>query len=71
MAAQKLGVEPARCLVVEDAEAGVIAARAAGMRVVAVGSAANSPQADFSADDLSEVTVSDLADYFIWEPIKG
>ncbi len=71
LAAQKLGVEPARCLVVEDAEAGVIAARAAGMRVVAVGSAANSPQADFSADDLSEVTVSDLADYFIWEPIKG
>lgn len=71
LAAQKLVVEPARCLVVEDALSGVAAARAAGMRVVAVGSAANSPQADFSADDLSEVTVSDLADYFIWEPIKG
>lgn len=71
LAAQKLVVEPARCLVVEDALSGVAAARAAGMRVAAVGSAANSPQADFSADDLSEVTVSDLADYFIWEPIKG
>ena len=36
-AARRLGVPPARCLVVEDAGAGVAAGRAAGMSVVGVG----------------------------------
>ncbi len=38
LAAQRLGVLPERCIVVEDAPAGIQAGRAAGMRVVAVAS---------------------------------
>jgi len=36
LAARRLGVEPMRCLVIEDSPIGVSAGRAAGMRVVAV-----------------------------------
>ena len=36
LAARDLGVEPARCVVVEDSPAGIEAAHAAGMQVVAV-----------------------------------
>jgi len=36
LAAERLGVEPSACVVVEDAPAGVAAARAAGARVLAV-----------------------------------
>jgi HAD superfamily hydrolase (TIGR01509 family) len=36
LAAERLGVSPARCVVLEDAIAGVEAARAAGMAVIAV-----------------------------------
>ncbi|HEX2809183.1 MAG TPA: HAD-IA family hydrolase, partial [Kineosporiaceae bacterium] len=36
LAADRLGVDPARCLVVEDAPAGLTAARAAGCATLAV-----------------------------------
>ena len=35
-AASRIGVEPGRCLVFEDARAGIIAAQSAGMQVVVV-----------------------------------
>ena len=51
-AAEKLGVAPEYCLVVEDAAAGVEAARAAGMKCLAVGSAASHPSAHYHAAGL-------------------
>lgn len=50
LAARRLGVEPARCLVVEDSRNGVLAAKAAGMAVAAVPCPATSHE-DFSPAD--------------------
>jgi HAD superfamily hydrolase (TIGR01509 family) len=43
LAAESLGVAPARCLVVEDSETGVAAARAAGMAVIGFTGASHIP----------------------------
>jgi HAD superfamily hydrolase (TIGR01509 family) len=51
LAAQRLGVPPAACVALEDSPAGVQAARAAGMRCIAVPSPVTSGL-DFSAADL-------------------
>jgi len=61
LAAAKLEVRPERCVVVEDAPAGVSAARAAGMRVVAVATT-HSPvelqEADVRATGLTDIRIS-------------
>jgi beta-phosphoglucomutase len=44
LAAERLGVRPARCVVIEDAPAGVAAARAAGMACVGLLSTGRTPQ---------------------------
>ncbi len=51
IAARRLGVEPDRCLVVEDSRNGVLAGKAAGMTVAAIPCRATSHD-DFSAADL-------------------
>lgn len=56
VAARKLGLAPADCWVVEDAKAGVEAALAAGMRVLAVGDAASDPRATLRRKDLVGAT---------------
>lgn len=55
LAAERLGVSPRRCVVVEDAASGVAAARAARMKVVGVG-----PPERVSAADRTVATVAEL-----------
>ena len=54
LAAKLLGLSPENCLVVEDADAGVEAALAGGMRVLGVGGAAQNPKATFAAQSLEK-----------------
>ena len=56
-AAQRLGVEPCACLVVEDAESGVLAAHNAGMKCAATGDAVNCGLADYNLTLLSDLLV--------------
>ena len=55
LAAKLLGLPPAECLVAEDADAGVEAALAGGMKALGVGSAAVNPQATYRAENLARV----------------
>lgn len=52
VAAERLGISPKGCLVVEDADAGVEAAISAGMDVLAVGYASVNSRATYSASGL-------------------
>jgi beta-phosphoglucomutase len=67
VAAEQLGVPPARCVVFEDAVAGVQAARAGGMKCVAVRFVAHHPEeklraagADRIVSSLEELAVRDV-----------
>ena len=60
LAASRLGVDPARCVVIEDTPLGVRAAKAAGMRVVAVPSIAK--RDDLYVDAGADVVLSSLYD---------
>jgi len=55
LAAKLLSVKPDDALVVEDAEAGIQAAKAGGFYAVAIGPAANSAHADFCLQKLSDL----------------
>ncbi|MFG2995711.1 HAD-IA family hydrolase [Streptomyces sp. NPDC048340] len=59
LAAARLGVDPARCVVFEDAPAGLAAGRAAGMRTVALTTTHTAAEldADVVVRDLSAVSV--------------
>lgn len=59
-AAAELGILPEEALVIEDAAAGVEAALAAGMKVLAVGAAEHDIRATKQAHALSEISVFEL-----------
>src|SRR5581483_11793437 len=59
VAAEKMGVEPARCIVIEDAPAGVEAGKRAGMRTVGVLTTHDELEAD-----LVVATLNDLPEDF-------
>jgi HAD superfamily hydrolase (TIGR01509 family) len=66
-AAQKIGVSPERCVVFEDAHVGIQAARAAGMKVVAVATTNRAEEltaADRVVHRLDELKPEDLAAWF-------
>lgn len=60
LAAERLGLEPAECLVVEDAAAGVEAAHRAGMAALGIGDRGRLPEAERLAAGLDGLTVEEL-----------
>ena len=55
MAAQFLGLDPCRCLVVEDAEAGIMAGKTGGFDTAALGSATKCPYATYRLSTFSDL----------------
>jgi len=60
LAADRLGLPPAECLVVEDAAAGVEAGVAGGFKVIGVGAAAGHPRSSLSIASLDRITADEL-----------
>jgi sugar-phosphatase len=60
--AAELGFAPADCVIFEDSEAGIAAARAAGIRVVGVGPRASRLSPDAHVEDLTHLRVEPLPD---------
>jgi len=63
LAAERLGIEPGRCVVIEDAPDGVRAAKAAGAKCIAVTNtttAENLSEADLICDSLQEITLATI-----------
>jgi beta-phosphoglucomutase len=60
LAAKKVGVAPAHCIVVEDAVTGVEAARRAGMKALGIGTPERIPNADIVVPNLSAISIDRL-----------
>ncbi len=60
LAAKSVGVMPAQCIVVEDAIAGLEAARRAGMKALGIGTRERLPNADIVVPDLAAISIDQL-----------
>ena len=60
LAAKLVGQDPADCAVVEDAYAGIDAAKAGGMKAVAVGDASKYEKADVAGPTLADIPLDDI-----------
>jgi beta-phosphoglucomutase family hydrolase len=73
LAAKRLEVEPRNCIVIEDAVAGVTAAKRAGMKCLAVTNThpkISLKEADLVVDTLETISVDDLSGLFGKEPLQ-
>ncbi len=57
IAVKRLGMQPKNCIVVEDAQAGILAAKRAGMKAIGIGQAENLQQADVVLPDTKYLNV--------------
>ncbi|MHC1719388.1 MAG: beta-phosphoglucomutase [Clostridiaceae bacterium] len=63
-AAEALGISAALCVVFEDAQSGIDAAKSAGMRCVGIGSAGSLDMADIVVSSFKEISLSDLLNLY-------
>lgn len=70
LGAQAVGVAPARCVVFEDAVAGIEAAHAGGMAAVGVGTPENLPMADLLVPGLYALDVDAMLAFFAARGLK-
>ena len=70
IAADRLGVPYENCLVIEDSDAGIQAAKAGGMYALAVGAAEGNAQADYHAEGLADINIKKTALEYIEESDK-
>ncbi len=60
LAAKKLNLPPECCLVVEEGETGVVAAKRCGMQALAVGDAENCKDAAYHAPSLAQIDLAEM-----------
>lgn len=60
LGAKKIGIPANKCMVFEDAKAGIEAAKQAGMLAIGVGTQENLPNADILVKNLEEIELSEL-----------
>jgi len=64
LGAEKLGLDPKDCIVIEDAYAGIEAAHAAGMLAVGIGTKENLPIADMVVPSVKDLSLKDLIELY-------
>jgi len=63
--ASELGVSPVNCLVFEDAQAGIDAARNGGMSVIGIGKGENLKNADFVIPGFANMNIDQLRSWYL------